>query len=600
MSIHRVDFPTHKRPTTDVKVGMLFAGGIVLTLVIYGTLWTLSSEGAAGFVRDLFIGRFKAEPDRLVFCGLITFMWALSMMNAVLKILRIRQERKTGALEAVPENLDFTKEQDVVAAYERVAGDPNLTTSIGLTRVARVLAVWINTGSFERTVQAAREEAELDAYASDSSYRMNRLFIWALPVLGFIGTVYGVSLAVSNFAGFLSGAVTPEGIKTQVGMITTGLGVAFYTTLLGLIFATIAAFASLLTERAEEAMIDEINEVVEDRMILRMPVKGEGFPVEEMATAIKESLGGMQAHIKFPMEELAQAIDAGFRRLPNPDRYEEVFTRAITKAGELINQKYDEFAQNYERRVGELGSQLSTKLEAVGAAFSNGTQRLAQQLGEQTQRLGQTLTEMEGRQSERLNAIVEEMRRLAQQMPEEFRKAQERYVELQAKTEQKTIERFEELTEKITATGKEQSEQFAEAHERYLDAIGDLDRKEIARWEKMVADFNQLAVRLSEAFKQSVAAMDSASARYSERIQASVEALNEQLEAVKQLGAEIDKVLRTTQTMEGTLRTLGSSDEFRQTLSNLRTHLSASDELLKQLSKPRRVIFQEARLDQEP
>lgn len=47
--------------------------------------------------------------------------------------------------------------------------------------------------------------------------------------------------------------------------------------------------------------------------------------------------------------------------------------------------------------------------------------------------------------------------------------------------------------------------------------------------------------------------------------------------------------------MESTLRQVGSSDEFRQTLSTLRNHLSASDDLLKNLSRPRKVVFSEAR-----
>jgi DNA anti-recombination protein RmuC len=171
-------------------------------------------------------------------------------------------------------------------------------------------------------------------------------------------------------------------------------------------------------------------------------------------------------------------------------------------------------------------------------------------------------------------------------------------LETQAKQEQKTADRFEELTEQITTMGKEQNEQFAEAHERYVDAIADLDKKEIARWEKMVSEFNSLAGRLAEQFKQAVASLDSATARYSERVQESAQALTEQLEKVQALGTEIDKVLRTTQSMEATLRQVGSSDEFRQTLSNLRTHLTASDELLKQLSKPRRVVFQEQRAEE--
>ena len=39
-------------------------------------------------------------------------------------------------------------------------------------------------------------------------------------------------------------------------------------------------------------------------------------------------------------------------------------------------------------------------------------------------------------------------------------------------------------------------------------------------------------------------------------------------------------------------------EEFRQTLANIRSHLNTSDELLKQLSKPRKVVFQEARADE--
>ncbi len=111
----------------------------------------------------------------------------------------------------------------------------------------------------------------------------------------------------------------------------------------------------------------------------------------------------------------------------------------------------------------------------------------------------------------------------------------------------------------------------------------------------MVGEFNQLSERLAEQFRQAVASLDSATQRYTEKVQGSAEALAQQLQNVQTLGQEIDKVLKTTMTMEATLRELSSSDEFRQTLANLRSHLTSSDELLKQLSKPRKVIFQEAR-----
>jgi ABC-type transporter Mla subunit MlaD len=403
-----------------------------------------------------------------------------------------------------------------------------------------------------------------------------------MPLLGFVGTVYGVSYGIGGFAEFLKGKdVTPELMKYHVSEITLGLAVAFYCTLLGLLTAGIAAFPSLRAERKEEGVLGEIEEFVEDRLISQMPsTQGE-------------------TQIKFPIDELAKAIDLGFSRLPNPDKYEEVFSRAVTRAGDIINQKYSEFTTNYERKVGELGSQMGGKLEAVANSFNASTQRLAQQIGDQSQRLAQGLTDLESRQGQRLESLLEDMKELAQQMPEEFRKAQERYLHQQAETERKSAGSLEELAEQISEVGKEQAKQLGEAHERYLDAIADLDKKELARWEKMISDFNQMSVRLAEQFKQSVGTLDSATARYSERVQASTEGLAEQLGKVQALGTEIDKVLRTTQSVEGALRSVSGSDEFRQTLSNLRTHLATSDELLKQLSKPRKVVFQEARVSEE-
>jgi biopolymer transport protein ExbB/TolQ/uncharacterized protein YdeI (YjbR/CyaY-like superfamily) len=553
----QVEFPTHERPNTEINNLQMTGIGVGLTLAVFGIAYVIG-----GFVKDLLMGKQEILIERVIFQGAITFVWSLSVANVVLKVLRINKERASLEEGLVPEGIDFTDSDKVIEVYERVKSRPNLAESLGLTRVARVLAMWINTGDFERTAEYARNQADMDAVASDASFRRNRLYIWAMPLLGFVGTVFGVAAGISGFAAFLRQAnVTPEQIKEQVGMITTGLAVAFFCTLLGLLTAGLAAFPSLMAERKEEDALAEIDEFIDDRLLSHMPSAGvdqERFPMEEMTAAIREGMEGLQTQSKFPIEELAQAIDAGFRRLPNPDRYEEVFSRAVNRAGEVINQKYEEFQTNYERRVGELGAQLSGKLENVATNFNAGSQR----------------------------------------MMGEFTKSQEKTLEQFAKNDQKLTERFDELSESITTVGKEMTEQWSDAHEKYTDAVQDLDKKEIQRWEKMVADFNQLSVRLADSFKQSVSSLDSASSRYADRVQQSVDQLTEQLEKITQLGNEIDKVLRTTQTMEATLRQVGSSDEFRQTLTNIRNHLVTSDELLKQLSRPRKVVFQEARAEE--
>ena len=492
----QVEFPTHERPHTDINTLQMFGIAVGLTLAVFGIAFVLG-----GFLKDLLMGKDQILLDRVIFQSTITFVWSCSIANVILKILKINKERATLDDSLVPEGTDFNDMDALVTLYDRVKGRPNLTDSLGLTRVARVLAMWINTGDFNRTASYARNQADVDALVSDSSFRRNRLFIWAMPLLGFVGTVFGVAAGISGFAGFLHQAnVTPEQIKEQVGNITTGLAVAFFCTLLGLLTAGIAAFPSLMAERKEEDAIGEIDEYVEDRLLSHMPSSGVGqaeamrFPVEEMTNAIREGMEGLTTQSKFPVEELAQAIDAGFRRLPNPDRYEEVFTRAVSKAADTSNTKYDEFQTNYERRVGELGSVLGGKLETVSNNFNAGTQK----------------------------------------MMSEFTKAQDKTLEQFAKNEAKLTEQFDELTDKVTTVGKEMTETIGEAHENYVEAVQDLDKKEIQRWEKMVADFNQLSVKLADSFKQSVSTLDSASGRYADRIQQSVQALTDQLDKVTQ------------------------------------------------------------------
>ena len=566
----QVDFPSHDRPTTEISVLLMFLIGLGFTIVLFLALY-MTPINDRNFLRDLFMGaEMKGGvivktflTERVIFQGTITMVWAFSLATVILKSLRNKKERAAIEENVLPEGLVMTDSDKIIEVYERIKAIPHLTESLALTRVARVLAMWINTGDFERTAEYAHVQSDVDAVASDSSFRRNRLFIWAMPLLGFVGTVFGVAAGISGFAAFLQQSnVTAAQITEQVGAITSGLAVAFFCTLLGLATAGLAAFPSLMMERNEEDVLAEIDELVEDRLLSRMPsgggVEQKQFPTEDLVVAIRAGMEGLQAQTKFPVEELAHAIDAGFRRLPNPEKYEEVFTRAVTKAGEVINQKYDEFQTNYERRVGELGSQLGSKLETVSTNFSTGTQR----------------------------------------MMADFSKAQDRTLEQFTKNDSKLTEHFDEVTEAVGKMGKDISEQIGEVHERYVDAIADLDKKEIQRWEKMVNDFNQLSLKLAESFRQSVSSLDSASGRYADRIQQSVEQLTKQLEHITQLGTEIDKVLRTTQSMETTLRQVGSSDEFRQTLSNLRNHLVVSDELLKQLSRPRKVIFQEARTDE--
>lgn len=99
------------------------------------------------------------------------------------------------------------------------------------------------------------ERSRLDSDALDSSYTMLRVLIWAIPILGFIGTVLGISEAVSGFSDSVNSAASLDVMRESIGSVTTGLGVAFDTTLLALVMSIVIMFPMSALQKSEEEFL---------------------------------------------------------------------------------------------------------------------------------------------------------------------------------------------------------------------------------------------------------------------------------------------------------------------------------------------------------
>jgi len=100
--------------------------------------------------------------------------------------------------------------------------------------------------------------ADLDAERQHGSFALVRVIIWAIPILGFLGTVIGITLAIANLA--------PEALETSLPEVTAGLGVAFDTTALALGLSIILMFAQFLTDRAETGMLGQVDRRAADEL----------------------------------------------------------------------------------------------------------------------------------------------------------------------------------------------------------------------------------------------------------------------------------------------------------------------------------------------
>ena len=101
--------------------------------------------------------------------------------------------------------------------------------------------------SLDQTVKIFTSTLELMSHRLDLQYQTMRFLVWIIPTTGFIGTVVGISIA-------LEGMRDPKNI--EFAKVTSGLAVAFYTTILALLLSAILVFLQNIVQRREEQTLN--------------------------------------------------------------------------------------------------------------------------------------------------------------------------------------------------------------------------------------------------------------------------------------------------------------------------------------------------------
>jgi hypothetical protein len=114
-------------------------------------------------------------------------------------------------------------------------------------RTLGVLEFLTHRGSAANLDDHLRTLADNDVFEQEASYSFTRFITWAIPILGFLGTVLGITGAISG--------VTPEVLEKSLSTVTDGLALAFDATALALALTMVTMFVSFLVERAEQGVL---------------------------------------------------------------------------------------------------------------------------------------------------------------------------------------------------------------------------------------------------------------------------------------------------------------------------------------------------------
>ena len=186
--------------------------------------------------------------------------WCLSIL--FIKWRKLVLQGKALTCSIVPDEPDFVlspaNANEVIENLHYIADDPK--RFMLLNRIDRALANLKNIGRVSDIEEILRSQAENDESVTESTYTLMKGFIWAIPVLGFIGTVQGLSVAIGGFGEVLGKTAEMSEIRASLQSVTGGLAVAFETTFIALVLAVCIQLIMTAIKGKEEAFLDACNE----------------------------------------------------------------------------------------------------------------------------------------------------------------------------------------------------------------------------------------------------------------------------------------------------------------------------------------------------
>ena len=185
----------------------------------------------------------------------------------------------------------------ILTAWQEDSQTQSTRTSSMWRRIQEVLQ-YVNAGRHGGLEDHLKYLAELSVDRLIQSYSLIRTVTWAVPIMGFLGTVVGITLAIAN--------VTPEQLDSSVPEVTAGLAVAFDTTAQALTMSMVLVFATFLVERGEQSVLNDVEQFGIDWLV---PFLG------ETAETSNESTSGLPALADWTTDMLAQQTESWHRHL---------------------------------------------------------------------------------------------------------------------------------------------------------------------------------------------------------------------------------------------------------------------------------------------
>ena len=179
-------------------------------------------------------------------------MFFVGLAALLIKAGELRRQRGDVDAERLPEipegGQNPGEAADLAAALEEHGGSGSYLDC----RLRDALDLVVRTGSADTLEEHLKYLSDLDAARAAQSYGLVRFVIWAIPIMGFLGTVIGITDAIA--------CLSPSQLDNMSGVVG-GLGVAFDTTAIALGLSMVLMLVQFGVDRYEQSLLAEVDAV---------------------------------------------------------------------------------------------------------------------------------------------------------------------------------------------------------------------------------------------------------------------------------------------------------------------------------------------------
>ena len=232
-----------------------------------------------GFAADLALDRDPQWGEQIPYPFTIqNLMWIVFFLTAgelVVRHLAGAGEEDQLRLGLLPENDEKMLKVEDFKEYVPRAKQTDPDERYWLQRLLiRTMNQFQSSGSIDQVNAVFNLSMELYQHETDLRYNMLRYFIWLIPTLGFLGTVVGIAFALRTAGGMFAG-IDPNADVAALGQqmmteLTGALGVAFYTTMLALLQASVLMFGLHVVQGREEGALNRVGQYCLKNLVNRL------------------------------------------------------------------------------------------------------------------------------------------------------------------------------------------------------------------------------------------------------------------------------------------------------------------------------------------